>query len=123
MHEIKDKVSFKSIIILFLVACSMAVVLGLCFRPLVSRAAADDATLTDAREQLPGFRSAALVATSSDVDKSPYLTNDVAIMQTNDLLLSIRNILVCTWFTILLFWSYARLKAVIFRLGGFRKNE
>lgn len=123
MNEKKDKASFKSIIIMLLIASSMAVLLGLLCRPLVTRAAEpEDATLTDANARLEGFRDAAVVATPSDVDRSPYLTNDVHPLQTNDLLLSIRNILVCIWLTITFIWFYDRMKAIIMRLGGFRKN-
>lgn len=127
MNEKENKTNIKSILILFVVACALALIMGLVFRPLVSRAAEpEDATLTDARERLKDiqtFRES--VATSSDaVDKSPYLTNDVAPLplQTNDLLLSIRNILVCMWFTIVFVWIYDRLKVIIFRLGGVKKQ-
>lgn len=123
MHVKKDKAISKSIIVMFLFVCAVAVFLGLSIRPLVSKAAApEDATLTDAREQLSGFQSAAQVATPSDVDRSPYLTNDVTILQTNDLLLSIRNILVCIWWTIILIWTYDRMKAIICRVSGGRKH-
>lgn len=129
MHENKSKTDSKSIIIMFVAALFFAVFLGLLCRPLIPKAADhEDATLTDANERLQEFRDAAQVATSgdatpTDVDRSPYLTNDVSLLQTNDLLLSIRNILVCIWFTIFLLWGYDRMKAVIFRLGGFRNDK
>lgn len=129
MHENKIKTDSKSIIIMFIAALFMAVFLGLLCRPLIPKAADyDDATLTDANERLQEFREAAHVATSgdatpTDVDRSPYLTNDVSLLQTNDLLLSIRNILVCIWFTLFLLWGYDRMKAVILRLGGFRNDK
>ena len=78
MYVKKDKANSKSIIIMFLIVCAVAVFLGLSVRPLVSKAASsEDATLTDARDRLPGFQSSAFVATPSDVDRSPYLTNEV----------------------------------------------
>lgn len=130
MNEKKNCNNYKSICYCVAAAVALAIILGLAFRPLVSHAAApEDSTLTDANSRLQGFRDAAAVASSdpvatdTDVDRSPYLTNDVTIMQTNDYLLSIRNILVCIWFTIIIFWSYDRMKAIILRLGGFRKNE
>lgn len=127
MHAHKNEINYKSLLVLFLLGIAMAVCLGLFLRPIVSHAEdLQDATLTDAQERLEGFRTYAdsvQNATPTDPDKHPYLTNDVALMQTNDLLLSIRNILVCIWFTILLLWSYDRLKATIMRLGGFRKND
>lgn len=129
MNEKENKTNYKSILILFVVACALALIMGLAFRPLVSRAAEpEDSTLTDAQERLKDiqtFRESVEVSSSSDaVDKSPYLTNDVAPLplQTNDLLLSIRNILVCMWFTIVFVWIYDRLKAIIFRLGGVKKQ-
>lgn len=130
MNEKKVKNDTKNIIIIFLVACFVALLMGLFVRPYVVKASApEDATLTDAQEKLKDiqqFRSDLDVASGSDaVDKSPYLTNDTSPLplQTNDLLLSIRNILVCIWFTITFFWIYNRLKAVICRLSGVKKNE
>lgn len=130
MNEKKVKNDTKNIIIIFLVACFLALLMGLLCRPYVVKASApEDATLTDAQEKLKDiqqFRSELDVASGSDaVDKSSYLTNDTSPLplQTNDLLLSIRNILVCIWFTITFFWIYNRLKAVICRLSGVKKNE
>ena len=124
MYEKSKKNNTRSCIIAIIFALTVAVLMGLFFRPILrSKASATftDATLSDAMERLPSLRSGVDVASSTDVDKSPYLTNNVTILQTNDLLLSIRNILVCIWFTILIIWAYEKLKAIIFRLGGFKK--
>lgn len=134
MYEKENKNNYKGIIFSVAFALALALILGFAFRPLVSKAASsesttEDATLTDANERLQEFRDAANVAstsdiaTSTDVDRSPYLTNDVTLLQTNDLLLSIRNLLICVWFTIFLIWAYDRMKAIILRLGGFRNDK
>lgn len=131
MNEKKNESNYKSVWHCIIIAILLSLILGLAFRPLVSRAASpDDATLTDANDRLDEFREAAQnarsgsnVATNTDVDKTPYLTNDSLVLQTDDLLLSIRNLLVCIWLTIFLLWGYDKLKAVILRLGGFRNDK
>lgn len=126
----KDQNFFKNIVILFIVACSVALLMGLLCRSLVVHAKeSEDATLTDAKQKLSEiqqFREDLNVGTSTDanVDKSPYLTNNTSPLplQTNDLLLSIRNVLVCLWFTVVFIWFYEKMKAIIFRLGGVKKQ-
>lgn len=126
------KNKFSLVFIFSVIAIIFSFVIGLCLRPLVVRASdlPEDATLTDAKEkleELKDFRASLEVASDSDakVDKSPYLTNDTSPlpMQTNDYLLSIRNVLVCIWGTIIFIWAYDRLKAIIFRLSGYRKEK
>lgn len=117
MYE-KKKINIRDTIILLFVACLVALIAGLSFRPLVSKASDQEHIATSSDTPV-------VVSTSSDagsVDRSPYLTNDVVLLQTNDLLLSIRNILVCIWGSMIVFWTYARMKAIICRLGGYNKN-
>lgn len=113
LDESKNYSSTKTIIIMFVGGCLFAALMGFLFRPLVSRAA-DPATPSDS----------VVVATDSDaVDTTPYLTYDSDPTTFMDLLLSVRNVLVCIWGTMIFFWSYDRLKAIICRLGGVKKNE
>lgn len=110
----REKKAFlgRTLYIYFIVACLVAVIIGLALRPIVARAS--DATPSDP----------VLVATDSDaVDTTPYLTHDSVPLSLMDLVLSIRNLLVCIWGTIIFIWSYDRLKAIICRLGGVKKNE
>ena len=112
MNE-KNKTDSRNIIILLVVGVVLSALIGLIVRPLVPKAAA------------PAPVATASDATPSDptVDSSPYLTNKSDPISFMDLLLSIRNILVCIWGTIIFIWSYSRLKAIICRLGGVKKNE
>ena len=116
MNETKNKSYSKDLLFVVVVGIAIALVMGLLLRPAV-RAHAAPATSTDA-SITPGVP----LSTSTDVDRSPYLTNDSFPLQTNDYLLSIRNVLVCIWGTILFIWSYDRLKAIICRLGGTKKD-
>lgn len=110
MNE-KNKTDSRNIFILLVVGVVLSVLMGLAVRPLVPRAASPVATVSDA------------TPTDPTVDSSPYLTNKSDPISFIDLLLSIRNLLVCIWGTIIFIWSYSRLKAIICRLGGVKKNE
>lgn len=112
MNE-KNKTDSRNIIILLVVGVFLSALMGLIVRPLVPKAVAPApvATVSDATPM------------DSTVDSSPYLTNKSDPISFMDLLLSIRNILVCIWGTIIFIWSYSRLKAIICRLGGVKKNE
>lgn len=118
MNETKNKNGSKDLLFVVVVGIAVALVMGLLLRPAVkAHAAAAPATSTDASIS-PGVP----LSTSTDVDRHPYMTNDSLPLQTNDYLLSIRNILVCIWGTILFIWSYDRMKAIICRLGGTKKD-
>lgn len=112
INEKKDCSSAKTVIIFLVGGIVFAALMGFLCRPLVAAAApAPVATVSDA------------TPTDPTVDISPYLTNKSDPISFMDLLLSIRNILVCIWGTIIFIWSYSRLKAIICRLGGVKKNE
>lgn len=121
MYEKKTSFNFSRIYIAVFIAVSVAFLVGFLLRPVVASAASpSDATLTDAQELLPTF--APFTASSSDADYHTYLTYETDVLNQVNLLLSIRNLLVCIWFTIVFIWSYDRLKAIIFRLGGYKKS-
>ena len=118
MYEFKsNKISVKGLCICVVIACFVSLLLGLLVRPLVCHAQeiySYNATNTDANELV-------MVATSTDVDTSGYLTNDT--MSQTDILLSIRNILVCIWGSLVIAWAYSRMKTIIFRLAGKRGDN
>lgn len=114
MYEYKNKNNYKNLCFVVATALLVCVILGLfCRKYVVHGAELDTAEITTTEE----------IATNTDVDKTPYMTNDTAPLplQTNDYLLSIRNVLVGIWGTIVLIWVYEKMRTIIFRLGGVKK--
>lgn len=109
MYEKENKINFKNLCIVFITALLLSLIFALLCRNITH--AQELGTMEQTTEV-----TTEVILIATDTDTHNYLTfNSTSEI---GLLLSIRNILVCIWGSLIIAFVYLRMKAIILRLSG-----
>lgn len=118
MYEKENKINIKNLLVVFLIAVVTSFILALFCRSIVH---AEELETTEVATEVTTEVTTEIIIVATDTDSTPYLTFNTTTEI--GLLLSIRNILVCIWGSLVIGFAYYRFKAIIFRLSGKRGKD
>lgn len=113
MYEKENKINIKNLCIVFITALLFSLVFALLCRNITH---AQELESTEHTTEQITEQTTEVILIATDTDTHNYLTfNSTSEI---GLLLSIRNLLVCIWGSLVIGFAFYRFKAIIYRLSG-----
>lgn len=113
MYEKENKINFKNLCVVFITALLFSLVFALFCKNIVH---AQEVENPDQSTEVTTEVTTEVILIATDTDTHNYLTfNSTSEI---GLLLSIRNLLVCIWGSLVIGFVFYRFKAIILRLSG-----